>query len=75
MKQPQVCDLGLYCGAEGNRTLDPFHAMEVLCQLSYSPVRDDRDYQRAGTDPNVIRDGVSCDSIAGAVRLRSSLPP
>ena len=21
------------CGAEGNRTPDPFHAMEVLCQL------------------------------------------
>ncbi len=27
------------CGAEGNRTPDPFHAMEVLCQLSYSPGR------------------------------------
>ncbi len=24
-------------GAEGNRTPDPFHAMEVLYQLSYSP--------------------------------------
>ena len=26
-------------GAEGNRTPDPFHAMEVLYQLSYSPER------------------------------------
>ena len=30
-------ELRLSCGAEGNRTPDPFHAMEVLCQLSYSP--------------------------------------
>ena len=30
---------GFVSGAEGNRTPDPFHAMEVLCQLSYSPVR------------------------------------
>ena len=28
--------------------------MEALCQLSYSPVRDDRDYRAAVTDPNVI---------------------
>ncbi len=26
-------------GAVGNRTPDPFHAMEVLYQLSYSPER------------------------------------
>ena len=25
-------------GAKGNRTPDPFHAMEVLYQLSYSPI-------------------------------------
>ena len=30
---------GFVSGAEGNRTPDPFHAMEVLCQLSYSPGR------------------------------------
>ena len=30
-------------GAEGNRTPDPFHAMEVLYQLSYSPERTEDD--------------------------------
>ena len=29
-----------YGGAEGTRTPDPFHAMEVLYRLSYSPVRE-----------------------------------
>ena len=39
-------DLGDRCrndngsGAEGTRTPDPFHAMEVLYRLSYSPVRE-----------------------------------
>ncbi len=32
-------DLRLVRGAVGNRTPDPFHAMEVLYQLSYSPER------------------------------------
>ena len=36
---PRPCDLGFVRGAVGNRTPDPFHAMEVLYQLSYSPER------------------------------------
>ena len=32
-----LCDLRLFRGAEGNRTPDPLHAMEMLYQLSYSP--------------------------------------
>jgi hypothetical protein len=35
--------LGFSGGAEGNRTPDPFHAMEVLYQLSYSPAAADDD--------------------------------
>ena len=37
IQNPRCSDLVLFCGAEGNRTPDPFHAMEVLYQLSYSP--------------------------------------
>ncbi len=36
-RENHASDLRFLCGAEGNRTPDPFHAMEVLCQLSYSP--------------------------------------
>ena len=32
-------DLGKLCGAEGIRTPDPLHAMEVRYQLRYSPLR------------------------------------
>src|SRR5215469_5473749 len=32
-------DLGKLCGAEGIRTPDPLHAMEVRYQLRYSPAR------------------------------------
>src|SRR5438874_12072813 len=41
-------------GAEGNRTPDPFHAMEVLYQLSYSPEERTR-YQRGSRLPGPIR--------------------
>ena len=34
-------------GAVGNRTPDPFHAMEVLYQLSYSPERVEDDTSAA----------------------------
>ena len=37
--RPDPLRLGSECGAEGNRTLDLFHAMEALSQLSYGPVR------------------------------------
>ena len=36
-------------GAEGNRTPDPFHAMEVLYQLSYSPEGRPRYQRRVAT--------------------------
>ena len=39
VRRPTKCSAA-GSGAKGNRTLDLFHAMEALCQLSYSPVRE-----------------------------------
>ena len=41
-RTPQACYLGVWSGAKGNRTLDLFHAMEALYQLSYSPEMGER---------------------------------
>ena len=40
--QKPVCDWDLINGAKRIRTADPLHAMQVLYQLSYGPINNDK---------------------------------